>query len=401
MKKAVILVVLGWMMLVGTSFVWNIANDHQSHHLIAHQTARSLFKFIVLTREWNARHGGVYVPVTRQTRPNPYLNDASRDIRVSPDLLLTKINPSFMTRQLSELAEQYEGISFRITSLNPLRPANRAIPLEKKVLKAFDGGKEEVGKLIERNGEEFFFYMAPLKTRKVCLPCHADQGYQVGDIRGGISIILPFDFHSHYQIMVTHLLIGLAGLLGVWFSSHRLKQAYETIKRQAETDTLTGLYNRRIFADKINVEIERCQRDQVPLSVLMGDIDRFKEYNDSFGHAEGDACLKKVAQTIQSNLKRPGDFCVRYGGEEFVAVLPGTGRNGARQVAERIRKEVEQLGQPQEGEECQTATISFGVATLPENSEMSHEKLMEQTDQALYRAKREGRNRVEVFAGGE
>ena len=133
------------------------------------------FNQIVLDRAWNAGHGGVYVPVTDKTRPNPFLKDPLRDIEVNGNLKLTKINPAFMTRQISQIAKERNGVQFHITSLNPIRPENRASTREKTAMQAFDQGKKEVGEFITGETNDTFFYVAPLLTEKECLQCHACQ----------------------------------------------------------------------------------------------------------------------------------------------------------------------------------------------------------------------------------
>ena len=289
-------------------------------------------------------HGGVYVPVTKDTQPNPYLNDPLRDIEVNEELKLTKVNPSFMTRQIAELAANREGIQFHLTSLKPVRPENRPTPREEIALRAFEKGIQEIGQIVDDESNKTFFYMAPLKTEKECLPCHAEHGYKEGDIRGGISVTLPFVPQTPLiALLIGHIVIGLAGLVGIALFGAKLNQAYELIRNQAVTDDLTGIPNRRNFLDRARTEFNRSRRNKYSLSVIMIDIDHFKSYNDTYGHERGDECLKKVALAIQKTLKRPSDFCARYGGEEFIIVLPDTTQEGAMYIAEEIRTAVKNL----------------------------------------------------------
>ena len=162
---------------------------------------------------------------------------------------------------------------------------------------------------------------------------------------------------------------------------------------------MTGIPNRRSFSDRILTEFNRSQRDKYPLSVIMGDIDNFKSYNDTYGHKGGDECLKKVANAIETTLERPGDFCARYGGEEFVIILPNTRREGAMFVAEEIRANIEKMKIPHENSSpLGVVSISLGVATTEADASISHEELLKQSDKALYSAKEKGRNRVEAFS---
>ncbi len=158
---------------------------------LARERGAVLFRLVELTRDWNAKHGGVYVPVTEATQPNPYLKHPRRDLTTVDGLQLTMVNPAFMTRQIAELAEQMDGVRYHITSLNPIRPANAPDAWEAESLKAFEAGRPEVLELQVDQGGPRHRYMAPLLVKQPCLKCHAEQGYRVGDIRGGISIAMP------------------------------------------------------------------------------------------------------------------------------------------------------------------------------------------------------------------
>lgn len=338
LRKNLLIISLLWFVLITGSFYWNYTSAKIEQDKIAFQTAKSFFDLIVMTREWNARHGGVYVPVTPETQPNPYLETPLRDIQVNEKLTLTQVNPAYMTRQISEITEARK-ISFHLTSLNPIRPQNKPAPKEKKALKAFEKGADEKGEYIEQKGNTFFFYMAPLRIKTECLKCHAEQGYQKGDIRGGLRVTIPFDASIPLAaLLLGHIGIGLLGLIGIFAGGRKLGNAYDTIRKQAILDELTGLPNRRSFSERIAVELNRSRRDQEPLSLIIIDIDYFKSYNDHYGHEQGDQCLEKVAREIWNTLKRPGDFCARYGGEEFVVLLPATSSTGAMNIAEAIRK---------------------------------------------------------------
>jgi len=176
-KKTVMLIILAWVILIAISFLWNYANARKEQERIALHSARSFFDHIVITRLWNARHGGPYAPVSEKTLPNPYLDVQMRDIEVNDKLKLTKVNPAYMTRQISEIAMEKKGVQFHITSLKPIRPQNKPNTREKKFLKEF-----EKGMFIKEGVKNSYFYMAPLKTKKSCLKCHAKQGYNEGEV---------------------------------------------------------------------------------------------------------------------------------------------------------------------------------------------------------------------------
>ncbi len=394
-KKNIITVNAVWVILIAISFLWNYTSAKEEQAKIAFQTAQAFFKQIVLTREWNADHGGVYAAVTPYNQANPYIKVPLRDIQVNNNIKLTKINPAYMTRQISEIANKRNGVQFHITSLKPIRPENQPTEWEKKALKAFNAGQKEIGEFgIDQS--HVFRYMAPLMTQKTCLQCHSGQGYEEGDIRGGISVTLPFIPQIPIlPLALGHMGVGVIGLSLMIGFGLKLNTAYNTIRDQATIDALTGVANRRYFAERLLQEQRRCKRNNLPLSLIICDIDDFKSYNDTYGHIEGDKCLKQVADAIKHILKRPGDFCARYGGEEFVCILPNTTQEGALHIAENLRSYVESLKVHHKGSETHDyVTMSLGLATVFSGT-VSHEELIKEADKALYMAKEHGKNRVE------
>ncbi len=178
-------------------------------------------------------------------------------------------------------------------------------------------------------------------------------------------------------------------------SQKQLASANLELQRQNGQDGLTGIANRRNFDDILHKEWQRGSRNGRPLSVLMCDVDYFKQYNDCYGHLAGDLCLQKVAAALTGNLKRPGDVAARYGGEEFSLVLPDTDLNGAAAVAENCRAHLERLAIPSSAaENGAVVTISVGVASVVPTMASSALTLLQRADIALYEAKTSGRNRV-------
>lgn len=166
------------------------------------------------------------------------------------------------------------------------------------------------------------------------------------------------------------------------------------ILQLANTDPLTGILNRRAFMERMEAEVHRANRENSSLSLIIADLDHFKGINDQYGHLAGDRVLQKFAETI-ATLIRPYDFLGRYGGEEFAIGLPGVEDRQAGEVAERMRLGVESLNLEALDSSCQVRiTASFGAASLEQECRESLNSLIKRADDALYRAKREGRNRV-------
>lgn len=177
-----------------------------------------------------------------------------------------------------------------------------------------------------------------------------------------------------------------------------LTVAMKAVKKLATIDALTELANRRYFEEVIQKEWKRAVRDRTAVSVILCDIDYFKCYNDTYGHQKGDECLKSVAQVIGNGCRRPSDLAARYGGEEFILLLPNVDEEGAYHVAEKIRKDVENLAMEHTGSGIgEHLSISLGVATLYPGQDDTYEALIDCADQALYLSKDRGRNRVTVY----
>jgi diguanylate cyclase (GGDEF)-like protein len=168
----------------------------------------------------------------------------------------------------------------------------------------------------------------------------------------------------------------------------------ETENEQLYFDGLTGMYNRRYFDEAIIRTIKTASRTGGLLSLMMIDIDFFKQYNDTYGHIAGDDCLKTVASILSASVLRPDDFVARYGGEEFAVVMPGVDETGARTVAERMLKNIQKSGIPHKtNEAAKHVTFSIGITTGKVERKHTADEFIEMADRMLYKAKRNGRNR--------
>ena len=176
----------------------------------------------------------------------------------------------------------------------------------------------------------------------------------------------------------------------------QLHDAYRLAENQASVDALTGIANRRVFDETLAVEWRRSIRAHSPLSLLLFDVDHFKQFNDIYGHLEGDDCLRRIAAAVKTVMLRTSDLFARYGGEEFVVVLPHTDLEGAVQIAEQIRQAVEACGIPHRASARGSVTISIGCAVRTVGPNQTCSTLIAAADSALYVAKSGGRNRVEA-----
>lgn len=202
-------------------------------------------------------------------------------------------------------------------------------------------------------------------------------------IIGGGMVVLALGY-----LLLAELLAG---------ELRRRSEVEEELRTLSHTDALTTLGNRRFFDEVLEKEWKRARREGTELSVLFVDVDRFKQFNDRYGHERGDDVLRSVALAMKRELKRPADFAARYGGEEFAMVLPQTDRRGAVSLAWRIVEAVQALSIPNDASDHRVVTVSIGCATVDRDASFaSAAVLLKAADDALYAAKHHGRNRVEA-----
>jgi diguanylate cyclase (GGDEF)-like protein len=174
-----------------------------------------------------------------------------------------------------------------------------------------------------------------------------------------------------------------------------LRSHSEVLKKDATTDSLTGLYNRRFFDEHYKISLGQAIRQKHPLSIFMVDIDYFKQYNDYYGHPAGDKVLMQVATTLRAQLSRSSDMLARYGGEEFVLILPNMSNDHGMQFAQKLISAVNQLAIPHlKSKADKTITISIGFSTYDPNQHREVSTLIDAADTALYKAKQQGRNQA-------
>ena len=249
---------------------------------------------------------------------------------------------------------------------------------------------------VEMPGIDGLKFLALLQSREdlrdkpvIMLTSHTDVATKVRGLESGASdyITKPFEPQELIARLKVHLQLKTL--------QDELRRSNRLLMELSQTDPLTRLCNRRSLTEMLENELSRCLRNLAPCSLIMCDIDHFKQVNDEYGHQAGDDVLVKVADLLREQL-RPYDLAARYGGEEFCLVLPETNLAHATEVAERIRQEIQgfkftgNLG-------TLKLTISLGVATISGNREISEDELIRMADEALYLAKNSGRNRVETM----
>lgn len=388
-----------WTILLAGSLEWNLYLSRKTLIDNATDTARIAFEKDVMYRSWNSSHGGVYVLVTDSSQPNPYMKDApERDFTASNGQAYTLVNPAYMTRQVFELQKESTGILGHITSLKPLRPQNAADEWETKALKAFESGSTEFSSVETLNGQSYLRFMKPLKVEEKCLACHATQGYEIGEIRGGISESVPLARMQHSGLLQTnslilgHAVIWVFGLMGTFLTFSVQKRAI-TIRQKAEDDliristhdSLTGLFNRNFFEENFqNIEEIKVK----PVTILTGDLDNLKVVNDTLGHVAGDQLLLGAAEVLKASF-RSEDIVARTGGDEFSVILLNSDESQIARAIERIRQNEKKWNESNPGFNL---SISIGAASTSIEIDLS--EALKLADQNMYadKARRKSNN---------
>jgi diguanylate cyclase (GGDEF)-like protein len=247
-------------------------------------------------------------------------------------------------------------------------------------------------------------------------PCHIEllEGMQVraklvipilqGETCWGLLIAHHCRAPRQWQDIETRLLQKLASQLALSIQNaelyHQLETANQDLEQQSNTDALTQIHNRRYFDQTLIRTLHQAQRAGQPLSLILCDVDYFKQYNDTYGHPAGDACLMSMAAALQRSLKRHPDSLARYGGEEFGIILPNTDQAGAIAVVEAMQGAIASLSMEHRTHlSCPWVTLSFGITSLVPSFQTSPQMLLDQADQALYEGKAAGRNCYSLFSG--
>jgi len=275
---------------------------------------------------------------------------------------------------------------------------HKVIRANRKLLRLFNKRAEQV---VGIQCQEVFTGGCPLQD--VCPWKNIEKGEPV--VERERTLVLPSGDQCVFRVAFTPLcdLDGnTIGLVETFTDitdrkkiEEELQRANRELEKLASEDGLTRLANRRKFDACLEVEWRRQKRAQMPVSLLMCDVDHFKNFNDTYGHPAGDVCLLKIADVIRRSIHRVSDMGARYGGEEFAVIMSETDMDGARHVAERIRHGLEAMRIPhRRSDAAPYVTVSFGVATIFPREDIQPWALVEMADRRLYQAKQRGRNRI-------
>lgn len=352
------------------------------------------------TKMWNYDFGGVYVEKRRGDETNAHLQKLGleADLHALNGKSYTVRNHAIMLNEISHRSEAAGGVRFRMVSPAPIDQRNRPDPLETEALEHFARGEKKFFRLTDGPFPQYR-YVLPIPAEESCRQCHREV--KAGALLGGLSITIPVtqvmaESRADKRLIVFSGAVILASLLLVlflltWRLTLKLDAMQLKLRKQATTDELTGLRNRRKILQRLDEEFLRAARNDSPLSLIILDIDHFKQINDRHGHPFGDIVLKQIAVRM-SDLLRSYDLVGRIGGEEFLIITPQTDRIEALVIAERIRQTIADESISEE-QQLIHLTISAGVTEML-HDEDTVQTMIKRADTALYKAKSEGRNRV-------
>ncbi len=405
-----IIIAAFWSAAVAISLIWNIFLIRDNIRTQAYTQANAAINKDMAYRHLVSSIGGVYVKRDKGILPNPYLKHLpDRDVNTSDGQHLTLVNSSYLVRLVHELeaSDQPSGLRGHVTSTRPLRQENQPDEWERQALQQFENGAGEVSELIQVDRQRFLRLMRPRPAEASCLTCHNRNGqtFKPGDILGGLSVLVPLQ--SLDQQANHHLAILGLGHAGLWlFGIGLLSYSYRRISLQeghllynAYHDELTGLPNRVHLVELLNQAMENARKEGVNGAVLLCDLDRFKNINDSLGHPVGDALLQETARRIQAEATDDATIA-RLGGDEFVILLPRLGNDAevalvrSRAIAKHIKRALTRLYNVM-GYELHV-TPSIGIAIFPEQGN-SADEILRHTDAAMYQAKSNGRNGIAFY----
>jgi len=379
---------------------------------LARHQARAVFDTVVDFRAWNADHGGVWVEASPETPPNPYMPPDRRTRKTADGDTLTLVNPAYMTRKVGEISSAANGPVIRITSLKPLRPDNAPLPWERAALESFETGAQEYARFADRGSETpRYRYAAPLVTEASCLECHAEQGYQVGDVRGAVTVSLPASPFVAAQVSQRHTAYGLGVLLfvlgaaAIFLLGRMVRIRRETLAKLLDLslrDPLTGLHNRRGFSERSAQALSTLARERGSAVLAFADLDGLKTVNDNNGHKRGDEALTRLAAALTAAF-RGSDVVARIGGDEFAILFVDAAWEHRISLQARVDACVVHANDGWKG--AVPIKVSVGMVDIDLSGEDSEvpviDDLLSQADTRMYAVKTERRNTDERRTTGE
>ncbi len=337
-KRYLFIVGLVWTAICIVALYSHLQEDYRQSVAQAQTRARTMLERDILYRDWVAGHGGVYVPITESAQPNPHLNFLpERDIEATDGRRFTLVNPSYMTHQAFEIDNRLGDTVSKLTSLNYLNPGNAPDAWERAALERLAKGENLVSGVVKIKDQSVVRTIRPFYIEEECLKCHARQGYQLGDVRGGLSIAVPFESFlsghwGHNLIYVLlFVLLWLSGMAGIFLLGRKLyTQTHKAIESdrqrdQAEMsldfmsnyDRRTNLPNRFKFEELLFDLFKKTDASGRVVAVTTVEVRNYKQIIDNFDHPVGDALFKVIAERLAAIIS-PDDSVARFGEDRLL-----------------------------------------------------------------------------------
>jgi len=388
-----------WSVILYGLFSWAAIAEREHFKETIKLKAESLADHTQVLRRWIGGHGGVYVEVSGNIKPHPLLSGLSeRDVETPSGRKLTLLNSPSVLSEISPYFESGDGDRIHLVSTKPMNPSNVPDSWEKTALEELEAGADKVDDFVRIGEEKRYRLMYPMKLEPKCLTCHHYPGSAPNRVVGGLSVIVdktPYDRLTEnvlHEIRLGYFTIWVIGLLALIAFDLMGVRLLRRIEFTASHDGLTRLFHRREIDRRLRLECERAGRYASDLSVIMLDVDHFKQVNDTYGHPGGDEALRVISGVIRQSIRQT-DTAGRYGGEEFIILVPGVSCHGTEILAERLRTSIQAAPIQVKKDQTITLTVSMGVSCFSADKNSS-ESLVNSADKALYQAKKTGRNRV-------
>ena len=390
--------IICWSAILAGLYFWAINAELSHHNKLIELKAAALGRQTQSLRRWVGGHGGVYVETGGDVAPLDSLSALTeRDIQTESGRKITLLNsPSLLRR----IVKEFEGSSsdrIRLIAYNPINPSGKPDPWEMSNLELLQKGQKEIREMVEKDGKMVFRLLYPIKLQPKCIKCHGDWKKTNRKVVGGLSVVVdktPYD--RSYGELVKKLSMGYLGLwffgvIGLLLFDVSGAKLLKKIEYTSIHDKLTGLRNRGAIERRLHDELKLAERYNKPFSILLLDIDHFKQVNDQYGHHIGDETLRIVGNLLRQHI-RETDISGRYGGEEFLILAPNTDLESSIILAQRILQGFHNSKVPLDDKTASiSVTASIGISSLSEKVN-SADELLKTADKALYKAKNQGRD---------
>jgi diguanylate cyclase (GGDEF)-like protein len=394
-------------LIIMTSLIWNLflVNDKSTSQ--AYSIADATLKKDMSYRSFVSNMGGVYINTEKGITANSLLGDSKdKEVTTQQGKNLTLLNSTYFMRMVAHNDKKNSSsIKSRVSGTYPLNQENLPNKWEKTAFKYFKQGNKEYHSFETINGKNYFRLIRPRYAKQKCLSCHTNHQYQVGDVMGGVSVTIDFDYFQekaifHSSVLIFgHILFAILGLFAIRYYFKKTSAHEIALKHSANYDPLSKLPNREQFTHILKKALVKAEQDEMIGAVILIDLDRFKNINDSLGHHIGNKLIKLVAQRLYQTIGKNG-IVSRLGGDEFVIILPELDKDPDESM-EKVENYSRQLKismfESFNIDNNQLfITISMGIVLFPTQAE-SISDLLKYADTAMYMAKDKGRNAYQIF----